>query len=105
MNQFSHLAEQHILESEARLRHIDEWIAKGRASSARDAKAAAEADPLLARIQADRDRLAGELDALRRQPRGDATDVARAEGLRGVLETVGRELEAAMGAIFERGGR
>jgi hypothetical protein len=105
MGHSDHLVEQHILESTARLRHIDEAMNQARQTAASDA-AAGETDALLARIQADRDLLARTIDELRRLPRGDDAGLAeRAAGLKGVLESVGLQLEQALTAVLEPGKR
>lgn len=97
------LVEQHVLESTARLRHIDELMARARTTRSRP-ETAARTEALLQRIEADRNRLAHELESLRRRPPGEGPDaVVRGEGLKGMLRTVGLELERALGAVFEQG--
>jgi hypothetical protein len=101
MDKLTQLADQHIRESELRLKHIDELMAKGRSAAA---PTAGETQALLDKLQADRDRLAGELDLIRRLPPATAGDrVQRSEGLKGVLETVGLQLEQALTAVLEQG--
>jgi hypothetical protein len=102
MNKIAELAEQHIRESELHLRHIDELMALARQVSLKGAPAA-ETEALLINVQRDRDRLAQELDGVRRISPKDATEaVKRGESLKGVLETVGLQLEMALAAVFER---
>ena len=104
MNTLIDLAEQHIRESESRLRHIDELMARARQAPT-SASALSETAALLQQIQADRDRLAHELEELRRMPHTQASERAsRGEGLRGVLEKVGLQLEQALTAIFASRG-
>lgn len=105
MNKIADLAEQHIRESESHLRHIDELMAQARKAPL-EGTAATEAEALLRKVQLDRDRLAQELDGIRRLATGGGTDVVkRGEGLKGVLAAVGLQLERALAAIFERDGR
>jgi hypothetical protein len=48
-------------------------------------------------------RHARELEEIQRLPRGEGSDIVkRGEGLKGLLESVGLQLEQALGAIFER---
>ncbi|WP_298828077.1 hypothetical protein [uncultured Piscinibacter sp.] len=102
MNKMIELAEQHILESESRLRHIDELMARARAAPVKK-EAATETEALLRQIEADRNKLARELEEIQRLPRGEGSDIVkRGEGLKGLLESVGLQLEHALGAIFER---
>ena len=102
MNKIAEMAEQHIRESELHLRHIDELMARARNVPLKG-PAATETEALLRKIQLDRDRLAQELDGVRRLSPGDGTDVVqRGETLKGVLETVGVELEKTLAAVFER---
>ncbi len=62
-----------------------------------------EATELLRKIQLDRDRFAQELDEIRRHPPGEEGEVVkRGEGLKGVLETAGLELEKTLAAMFEQ---
>ncbi len=100
MTKMIHLIEQHMLQSESELRHIDEMMA--RAHEARAKKPLnPETKAELTRIQGARDKGAEEFYSLRQQA-SDASDdtVKRSEGLKGVLQTVGLELEKALTAIF-----
>lgn len=103
MDKMMELAEQHIRESASRLKHIDELMARAR-SAPRQGSATDQMDSVLNKLQLDRDRLARELDDVQRMPRGDSHAVAkRSEGLRGVLEAVGLQLEQALTAVFDQG--
>jgi hypothetical protein len=102
MDSMNDLAEQHILESASRLRHIDAMAARTRIAAAKDEKAA-ETDALLGQIEQDRDRFAQELQAIRRLPRGEGSDrITRGEGVKGLLESVARQLEQLLMAVLER---
>jgi len=103
MDKAMELAEQHILEATSRLRHIDEAMARAR-SVPLDAARLGDTQRLLEQIEADRNRLAGELEEIRRLPRDAGSDVvARGEGLKGMLEATGRQMEQVLAAIFDRG--
>ena len=103
MDKAMELAEQHILEATSRLRHIDEAMARAR-SVPLDAAKRSETDLLLRQIELDRDRLASELEAIRRLPRDAGSDVvARGEGLKGMLEATGKQMEQVLATIFDRG--
>ena len=96
------LTEQHILESESHLRHIDELMVRARGVSLKGANGV-ETTELLRKIQLDRDRFAQELDEIRRLPPGEESEVVqRGDGLKGVLETVGLELEKTLAAMFDQ---
>ena len=102
MDKMIDLAEQHILESASRLRLIDEMMAKARGARLENS-AAAQADARLRQLQSDRDRLAHELEGLQRSPRREGPDfVKRAEGLKGLLGSVGLQLEQLLAAVLER---
>ena len=96
------LAEQHILESESHLRHIDELMARALGVPLKGAEGDQTA-ARLTKIKLDRDRFAQELDEIRRLPPGEMSK--RGEGLKGVLETVGLELEKTLASIFEQDKR
>ncbi len=105
MNALNALAQQHILESEARLLHIDELTARSRRGSTKAIDVLLE-QAQVHRIQADRDRLALELEGLRVMPRTDTPEVVgRAKGLTSALANVGLELEKALAAVLETGHR
>lgn len=100
MNEIIRLAEQHIRESESRLLHIDE-VMKQSEQSHSDGMLAPDLEAQLQKIRSDRDGAAQELAAIRQQPVEDWSHVAkRGEKLKGVLETIGSQLEAALGAVF-----
>lgn len=101
MDEITKLVEQHIRESESHLKHIDELMGRARLAQTK-VPAASEVEARLAQIKRDRDRLAGELDELRRQPRHDWPKLAkRGEGLKGVLQAVGLQLEKILAAVFQ----
>lgn len=102
MNKTAELAEQYIRESEFHLTQIDALIARA-GKALVQGEAATETEALLRRMQRDRDRLAQELEGIRRLSPDDGTDVIRrGETLKGVLEAVGLQFEKVLGAIFER---
>ena len=102
MDKMMDLAEQHILESASRLRHIDELMSRARSAPSPQARAA-QTQALLRKLESDRNGLAQELDDIRRLPRGEGSGIVkRGEGLKGLLESVGMQLEQVLGAIFER---
>ena len=100
MDQTTRLADQHVLESQARLRHIDELMARARATGPK-AGPASELERLLAHIDEQRARLVRHLDELPRRPAGDVPAlVERGKGLTGALELAGLQLERILGAVF-----
>ena len=102
MNKMKDLAEQHILESASRLRHIDELMARARAGHLKG-ETATQTEALLRQIESDRNKLARELEEIQRLPHGEGSDIVkRGEGLKGLLESVGLQLEQALGAIFQQ---
>lgn len=102
MDKMRDLAEQHILESASRLRHIDELMARARSAPLKE-EAATRTEALLRQVESDRNKLAQELEEIQRLPRGEGSDIVkRAEGLKGLLESAGLQLEQTLGAIFER---
>lgn len=102
MQSTSALVEQHIRESEARLRHIDELMAR---SSQRpiDAAAAPEVHTLLTHTRETRAKLAKELEDLRRGCVNgtDQAMIRRGEGLKSLLEAAGRQFEKTLSGIFD----
>lgn len=101
MDEITKLAEQHIRESESHLRHIDELMERARQAQAQIA-AAEGLEERLTQIRRDRDRLASELDDMRKQPVDDWPKLAkRGEGLKGVLQAVGIQLEKILAAVFQ----
>ena len=101
MSTASHLVEQHVQESAARLRHVDELMDRARrATQQRAAPASMEA--VLQRIQAERDHLARELEAIRGLPAAEASEAARrGQGLQGTLGAIGLELEKALTSVLD----
>lgn len=101
MNKVQDLAEQHILESASRLRHIDELMTRARTVVLKE-ETATRTEPLLMQIESERNKLARELEELQRLPRGEGSDIVmRAEGLKGLLEAVGLQLEQVLAAVFK----
>ena len=103
MNEITHLVEQHVLEAESHLRHIDELMTSAHTAAGSNHAIPHDVEARITQIRQDRDRLAQELSDIRRQG-GHATveTAARAEGLKRVLQTVGAELEKAFTAIFDK---
>lgn len=103
MNMVTELAEQYVYESELHLAHLDALLARATRVPL-DGEAQAELEALVKRMQRGRDRLAGELDSLRRFPGPDGSEqLAEEENLSGVFQTVGLQLEKALGAVLEHG--
>ncbi len=101
MDEITKLVEQHIRESESHLLYIDELMERARVAQAR-APVASDLEARLVQIRQDRDRLAGELEEIRRQPVHDWPKLAkRGEGLTGVLKAVGLQLEQILAAVFQ----
>lgn len=102
MSRIDQLVEQHFLESQAHLRHIDELVAK--AQQARASKGvSAEQEGQLTRLEQEHARVSGELHALRGKP-ASPDAVERSKGLTGMLQTIGLELEKALTAIGDKSG-
>lgn len=101
MTRIDHLIEQHIRESESRLRHVDEMMHRAKAA---EQAVPAEVAARLAQIKQRRDQVAQQLVEFRARPAGDAAVAKQSEGLKGMLETMGLELEKALTAIFGQGG-
>ena len=102
MDVTSKLVEQHIRESQSRLQHIDELMARARQARAK-LPPTAGLEALLTRAQQDRDRLAQHLEGVGRQP-VDASSpalVEQGEGLKGALEAAGLQLEQVLAAVLE----
>ena len=101
MDKMKDLAEQHILESASHLRHIDELMARARTVPLKE-ETATRTEALLRQIESDRNKLARELEEIQRLPRGEGSDIVkRGEGLKGLLESVGLQMEQVLGSIFE----
>ncbi|MCZ4315188.1 hypothetical protein O4H66_17415 [Comamonadaceae bacterium G21597-S1] len=104
MSELDRLANQHILESESHLRHIDELMAKAREAQAKQ-QLAADAASALPRLEREHGQATQELRALGQLPRPATADtVARSEGVKGVLQKIGLELEKALTAIGDKSG-
>ena len=101
MSVIDHLVQQHILESESHLRHIDELLSKARTARA-GSTVAPQHVAELNRIEQQHSRLSGELDAMRKAPTADVAE--RSKGLKAVLQTVGLELEKTLTAIGDKSG-
>lgn len=104
MSELDRLANQHILESQSHLRHIDELLAKARDARTKQLLAGAAADAL-PRLEQEHDRATQELQALGSLPKPATADtVARSEGVKGVLQKLGLELEKTLTAIGDKSG-
>lgn len=102
MDKMKDLAEQHILESASHLRHIDQLMARARSVPLKEATAS-RTEALLRQIESDRNKLARELEEIQRLPRSEGSDIVkRGEGLTGLLQAVGLQMEQVLGAIFEQ---
>lgn len=102
MGTLNRLAEQHILESESHLRHIDELMARARQAKAGAPAASTDAGAVLERIKVSRDKLARDLDELRQAHRSDGShDEERGAEVKGLLASLGLQVEAALRAIVE----
>jgi hypothetical protein len=101
MNETIHLAEQHILESLARLKHIDEQMAKAEQSHITTPLPPAAVSKLAA-LKQSRDGLAQQLATLQSQPLSSDPHHAasHSEGIKGGLEVVGEELKNVLGSVF-----
>lgn len=94
MDQIAKLVEQRIRESELQLKHVDDLMSK----------ASVPMGANLSDLKARRDQAAKQLEAVRSQDH-TARDISHAEGVKGVLETIGLELEKALLAVFEKDKR
>ena len=103
MSQIDRLVEQHFLESQLHLRHIDELMVKAREARASKLVSAEHAGQL-SRLEQDHVRVSGELHALRGKPASPEI-VEHSKGLTGMLQTIGLELEKALTAIGDKSGR
>ena len=101
MDQITHLVEQHIRESEAHLRHIDEVMARAQEARAKY-PVRQEIEMRLTRVKSDRDRLAKELNGIRGPTTRASADAATlGERLKGDLQAVGLEIDRALAAMVE----
>jgi hypothetical protein len=101
MNATIHMAEQHILESLARLKHVDELMAKAEQSRV-TVPLTPEATAKLATLKKNRDGLALQLATLQSKPLDSDPQhaAAHSEGIKGGLEVVGEELKKVLGSVF-----
>ncbi|MBL8349745.1 MAG: hypothetical protein JNL87_05480 [Burkholderiaceae bacterium] len=103
MSTANSLVQQHILECEARLKHIDELMSGLRQGSA-EGPVFGDVGARMDRLRAHRDRFAVELEGLKSLPRGEGHQLAgRAERHGRVLEAIGLELEKALAAVIVPG--
>lgn len=95
------LAERHIQEWESKLRHIDELMCRARTeASARAVPPETAAE--LSRIHITRNRVSVDLHGVRAIPHTDLPRLQRRGGqVVGVLESLGRQLEALLEALFK----
>jgi hypothetical protein len=98
VNETIHLAEQHILFFESHLKHIDEMMVK---ASTSNLSTAPELAPELDRIRQDRDKLALTINDYKDRVSHDPLKVTQeAEGTKGILQTVGSQLEKILASVF-----
>lgn len=99
MSEIDRLSEQHILESEAHLRHIDELMNRTQQVGATSGLAS-DLQSRLEELRSLRDAAAQALEALRQQPKTqDATQV------KSTLQTIGNEMEKVLTAVLGTVGR
>lgn len=104
MDVLDRLANQHILESESHLRHIDELMAQAQAAQEQQ-QLSEEAASTLGRLKREHGLAVEEFRQLGSLPKPTTTEtVARSEGVKGVLQKIGLELEKALTAIGDRSG-
>ena len=101
MNETIRLAEQHILESLARLKHVDELMEKADQSQS-TAPLAPDAAAKLAALKNNRNGLAEQLATLQSKPltHDPHHAAAHSEGIKGGLENVREELINVLGSAF-----
>ncbi len=105
MTKIIKLAEQHILESQSRLRHIDEMMGRLKRAKVK-ADDAANVAAQLVEIQRDRDRAEQELLGMRKQQENDSSDsTQQGEQVKSTLELVGKQLERILSSLVESGVR
>ena len=91
MTDIEQLAEQHIMEHESRLKHIDELLARARAGAG---PGQAEISPELEKLAAQREELAGHLERMRLRPRNDWRErEIELAGPMGIWDAVAQQLE------------
>ena len=102
MKSVAHLVEQHVLEFDSHLRHIDALMERAR-SKVETERVPPEVATRLAQLRIERDQVALQFDEFRHQSAvGAPGTVAQAERAKGVLETIRLELETAITAIFDQ---
>ncbi|MGE0349063.1 hypothetical protein [Hydrogenophaga sp.] len=102
MDEISRLVEQHFLISASHLKHIDEMMDKARQAQALK-PAGPDLQAQLAEIERERFRLGSELAQLQGQPKHMASEVVhKSAGVKGVLETVGLQLERLLQTLVDR---
>jgi hypothetical protein len=91
MTQLNRLIQQHVLEQESRLKHIDELLERAQQKAARRESDAAEQ---LAEVKRERDRLSSQVEEFRvRPPDQWSEEEFRKTGPMVVWDTVAQELE------------
>ena len=105
MQSIDSLVEQHIRESEARLRHIDELMTKADRAS-KDGLQSEKLQTLLSEVVATRARLAQSVNDLRVgfASGGSPELVQRGKDLQSDLQKVGAEFEKVITAVFDTRG-
>ena len=106
MQSIDRLVEQHIRESEAHLRHIDELMTKADRTS-KDGLQSEKVQTLLSEVVATRARLAQSVNELRVgfASNGGSPELAqRGKDLQSDLQKVGAEFEKVITAVFDTRG-
>ena len=93
MTEYDKLTNQHIVEYESRLKHIDELVERAR-KRAEEGAAEPEVSKQLAQVMQEREKLASGLEELKAKPREDwqEKDIERA-GPMGIWDAVAQQLE------------
>ncbi len=100
MSELDRLADQHIRESAAQLQHVDELMAKAKQARAQRTLAS-EQESVLTRLEQQHSQASQDLQLLGGLPKPATADtVARSEGVKGVLQTIGLELEKTLAAVI-----
>jgi hypothetical protein len=99
MDEIGKLANQHILEWESRLEHIDEMMARAHEAHAKVSEGS-DIQAQLAKISKARDELALDLTSFRSLPASELSNVTnRVDGLKASFDTVGLQLERVLTTI------
>ena len=86
-----HLIEQHFLQHEARLKHVDELLEKAKYTSAVDD---AEANPELQELLKQREDMAEQIKALRDRPHDDwEEELIEGSGPMGIWDALAQQIE------------